>query len=181
MSHTNINNLDSQLAKLVKHAPKEIAPEQDLWLGIEKQLDKSGFQQTNSKRSQQWRRLAVASILLLTGVLGSNLWQANMQPTTEGSALLTTLADIRLQHQQQVEQLSLQQHVNWQASQFSDPLEEGIKQLRKAAEQIYQALQQSPNDKELWQLWLWTQAKEIELLQQGQSLPVTPLSQGALI
>ena len=182
MDNSSNNKLDPQLVELIEQAPKAIKPQQDLWQGIEKQLDKTDFQQLDlkSNRPQHWRRLAIACMLLVTTLLANNMWQSHLRSTTD-PGLLLTLADIRKQHLQQVEQLSLQQHVNWQSTRLSDPLEKGIEQLRQAAEQIYHALQQSPHDKELWQLWLWTHAKEIELLQQGQSLPTTPPSQGALI
>ncbi|ABZ77801.1 conserved hypothetical protein [Shewanella halifaxensis HAW-EB4] len=176
-----MNDTQTRLTQLVKQAPKEFAPQRELWDDIEKQLDKPEFQQThaNVKQMQQWKRLAIASIVLLTGLLGMNVWQQNNLPSPSDSPLLQTLAEIQMQHQLQVQLLSQQHLTDWQTTELGLPLEKGIEQLRKAAEQIYQALQQTPNDKELWQLWLWTQQREIELLQQGQSLPVNPLPQGA--
>ncbi|MGS0683230.1 hypothetical protein ACVBIL_19005 [Shewanella sp. 125m-7] len=181
-----MNDANAKLIQLINQAPKQIAPQKELWNDIEKQLDKPEFQQTQPQRQQTpaFKRLAIASMVLLIGLLGMNIWQQNGELSTSigPSSLLATLADIKLQHQLQVIQLSQQPHLaNWQASELGLPLEKGIEQLRKAAEQIYQALQQTPHDKELWQLWLWTQEKEIELLQQGQTLPVNPLPQGALI
>ncbi|GIU33686.1 hypothetical protein L2719_08215 [Shewanella schlegeliana] len=178
-----MNDASAKLTQLINQAPREIAPQKELWNDIERQLDKVELDQPQNKAQQRpvFRRLAVASIILLVGLLGMNIWQHNGELSTLAtpSPLLATLAEIKLQHQLQVEQLSQQQHLtNWQASELGLPLENGIEQLRKAAEQIYQALQQTPNDKELWQLWLWTQQREIELLQQGQTLPVNPLPQG---
>ncbi|WP_299808359.1 hypothetical protein [uncultured Shewanella sp.] len=177
-----MNEAKAKLTQLINQAPKEIQPQKDLWSDIEKQLDKPEFKQTKPEhqKSSQWIRLAVASLVLLTGLVGMNLWQQNAASIATDSPLLATLSEIKQQHQLQVQQLSHQQHLtNWQTSELGLPLEKGIEQLRKAAEQIYQALQQTPNDKELWQLWLWTQHKEIELLQQGQKLPVNPSPQGA--
>ena len=179
-----MNNVKTTLTQLVKQAPQELVPQRDLWSDIEKQLDKPDFQQAQPhiKQTEQWQRLAMACIVLLTGLLGMNVWQQNSLPSPSDSPLQLTLAEIQMQHQLQVQQLSQQPHlVNWQGTELGVPLDKGIEQLRKAAEQIYQTLQKSPNDKELWQLWLWTQHKEIELLQQGQTLPVNPLPQGALI
>ncbi len=174
MSHAH-----AKLSQLINQAPREIQPQKELWQDIEKQLDKAEVQQ--SQQPKRIKHVAVASIALAVGLVASNIWQqeADILTPNEPSALLTTLADIKDQHQQQVDLLSRQQLTNWQASTLASPLEKGIEQLRKAAEQIYQALRQTPNDKELWQLWLWTQQREIELLQQGQKLPVTTLPQGA--
>ena len=47
-----------------------------------------------------------------------------------------------------------------------------VYELRRAATQIYQALQANPTDKQLWQLWLWVQQRELDLLQQGQNYPL---------
>ncbi|GIU04770.1 MULTISPECIES: hypothetical protein [unclassified Shewanella] len=178
-----MNDAKAKLTQLINQAPKEIQPQKELWSNIEKQLDKPEFQQTKTENQQnsQWMRLAIASMVLLTGLVGINLWQQNTVPIATDSPLLATLAEIQHQHQLQVQLLSQQQQVNWQTTELGAPVEKGIEQLRKAAEQIYQTLQQSPHDKELWQLWLWTQHKEIELLQQGQKLPVNSSPQGALL
>ena len=179
-----MNDDHTKLSQLINQAPKELTPQTELWSDIERQLDKPEFQQNpaNQKQVQQWKRLAIASIMLFTGILGMNVWQQSSLPSPSDSSLQLTLAEIKMQHQLQVQQLSQQPlRVNWQGTELGVPLDKAIEQLRKAAEQIYQTLQKSPNDKELWQLWLWTQEKEIELLQQGQTLPVNPLPQGALI
>ena len=177
-----MNDAKAKLNQLINRAPQEIQPQKELWSSIEKQLDKPELQQLNpaQPKATPWRHLAIASLVLLCSVVGMNLWQQSPQ-LTPTSPLLITLAEIKQQHQLQVEQLSQHQLTDWQVSEMGLPLEKGIEQLRQAAELIYQALRQTPNDKELWQLWLWTQQREIELLQQGQKLPVNPLPQGAKI
>ncbi|ABV88488.1 hypothetical protein [Shewanella pealeana] len=180
-----MNDANAKLTQLINQAPKAIVPQKDLWHDIERQLDKPEFEQAKPghQKNSQWIRLAIASMILLVGLVGLNIWQHKGEFSTLAapSSLLATLAEIKQQHQLQVNQLSQQHLTDWQTTELGLPLEKGIEQLRKAAEQIYQALQQTPNDKELWQLWLWTQQREIELLQQGQTLPVNPLPQGALI
>lgn len=176
MSHSQ-----DKLQRLIAQAPKSIAPERELWSDIEKQLDKPVYAQPN-----HWRRIAVASVILLTGILGTSMWnKAVITPTytaqSSASPLLITLSEIKLEHEQQIALLQQSHKVNWQSSELGLPLNKGIEQLRKAAEKIYQTLQKTPNDKELWQLWLWSQQREIELLQQGQKLPAADQNQGALI
>lgn len=172
-----MTHFDTKLTRLIEQTPKEMSPEHDLWNGIEKQLDKAEFHKT-----KHWRTTAAASLVLLVGVLVMNIWQPPQQVHNENNAVLITLAEIKQQHERLISQMQSDVHqVNWQASELSLPVEKGIEQLRKAAEQIYLALQKTPNDKELWQLWLWTQQREIELLQQGQQLPATTPSQGEII
>ncbi|PKH57644.1 hypothetical protein CXF83_18240 [Shewanella sp. Choline-02u-19] len=176
MSHSQ-----DKLQQLIAKAPKSLAPERELWSGIEKQLDKPEFSQPN-----QWRRIAVASIILLTGILGTTMWSNGVitplyTAQSNTSPLLITLSEIKLEHRQQIALLQQSHKVNWQSTELGLPLNQGIEQLRKAAEKIYQTLTKTPHDKELWQLWLWTQQREIELLQQGQTLPAAEQNQGALI
>lgn len=176
MSHSQ-----DKLQQLIAQSPASLAPERELWPDIEKQLDKPEYHHPN-----QWRRVAIASVVLLTGILGTTLWNnsiisPNYTAQSTESPLLITLASIKLEHQQQVSLLQQSYKVNWQSSEQGAPLNQGIKQLRKAAEKIYNTLTKTPNDKDLWQLWLWTQEREIELLQQGQTLPTVEQNQGALI
>ncbi|QQX81391.1 hypothetical protein JK628_05870 [Shewanella sp. KX20019] len=176
MSHSQ-----DKLQQLITKAPKSLAPERELWSDIEKQLDKPEYTQ-----SSHWRRIAVASVILLGGILGSLMWNNSaITPTytaqAANSPLLMTLTSIKQEHEQQVALLQQSHKVNWQATELGLPLKKGIEQLRKAAEKIYQTLTKTPHDKELWQLWLWTQQREIELLQQGQKLPIADQNQGALI
>ncbi|PKG56647.1 hypothetical protein [Shewanella sp. GutDb-MelDb] len=176
MSHS-----EDKLEQLIAKASKTMSPERALWPDIEKQLDKPLFTQPN-----HWRRVAVASMVLLVAVLSTVMWDRQQllsieTAQVEVSPLLSTLDDIRVQHQQQVALLQQSQKVNWQATEKGLPFEKGIEQLRKAALQIFETLQKSPNDKQLWQLWLWTQQRELELLQQGQQLPAVTQHQGALI
>lgn len=176
MSHSQ-----DKLQQLIAKAPKSLAPEHELWTGIEKQLDKPEYTQ-----SSHWRRIAVASVILLSTILGTAMWNnsaitpLNTAQATD-SPLLMTLASIKQEHEQQIALLHQSHKVNWQATELGMPLNKGIEQLRKAAEKIYQTLTKTPHDKELWQLWLWTQQREIELLQQGQKLPTADQHQGALI
>ncbi|ACJ30538.1 Conserved hypothetical protein [Shewanella piezotolerans WP3] len=176
-----MNHSQDKLQQLIANTPKTLTPERELWTDIEKQLDKPEYNQPN-----HWRRVAVASVVLLCTIVGTFIWNNTaIRPSytaqTEASPLQITLAEIKLEHEQQVELLEQNQKVNWQSSELGLPLNKGIEQLRKAAEKIYQTLKKTPNDKELWQLWLWTQQREIELLQQGQNLPAADLNQGALI
>ncbi|MCS6229908.1 anti-sigma factor [Shewanella baltica] len=181
-----------QLEQLINSAPKEMSPTHDLWQGIEKRMDKPLVSQT--RQSQNGRQWAIAASFIMLVALGysqlpyfnqlttqqTELAQNSAMPEQQGDAALQLLlTQIAASHQAQVD--NLEQTTNalaWQTSSFSAPVEQGLAELRRAATQIYQALQANPTDKQLWQLWLWVQQRELDLLQQGQKLPIRNSTQG---
>ena len=164
-----------KLARLLAQTPKEMTPERDLWQEIDQRLDAPV-----STTNHHWRPMAIASTLLLVLLVGKlSLWPASVD--TENDALVQTLATIQAQHQASVDALSLTKRVDWRTSPYSQPVKQGIEQLRTAAKEIYEALKLNPTDKQLWQLWLWTQQREIELIKQGQKLPVDRDTTGEMI
>ncbi|ABI40246.1 conserved hypothetical protein [Shewanella sp. MR-4] len=180
---------EAKLQQLIDDAPKALTPERDLWQGIEKRMDKPLPSQTanNSKRysSAHWAIAATVVLAVFFGfytqapVKTSLPEQIANQPADDEQALHTLLTQIAQTHQAQVTNLEQTSTVvAWQASRFSAPLEQGLAELRRAGEQIYQALQANPTDKQLWQLWLWVQQRELDLLQQGQKLPIQNSTQG---
>lgn len=183
---------EQQLERLINSAPKEMSPTHDLWQGIEKRMDKPLVSQT--RQSQNGRQWAIAASFIMLVALGysqlpyfnqlttqqTELAQNSAMPEQQGDAALQLLlTQIAASHQAQVD--NLEQTTNalaWQTSSFSAPVEQGLAELRRAATQIYQALQANPTDKQLWQLWLWVQQRELDLLQQGQKLPIRNSTQG---
>lgn len=183
---------EQQLEQLINSAPNAMPPTHDLWQGIEKRMDKPLVSQT--RQSQNGRQWAIAASFIMLVALGYSqlpyfnqlttqqpeLAQNSAMPEQQGDAALQLLlTQIAASHQAQVD--NLEQTTNalaWQASSFSAPVEQGLAELRRAATQIYQALQANPTDKQLWQLWLWVQQRELDLLQQGQKLPIRNSTQG---
>lgn len=183
---------EQQLEQLINSAPNAMPPTHDLWQGIEKRMDKPLFSQT--RQSQNGRQWAIAASFIMLVALGysqlpyfnqlttqqTELAQNSAMPEQQGDAALQLLlTQIAASHQAQVD--NLEQTTNalaWQTSSFSAPVEQGLAELRRAATQIYQALQANPTDKQLWQLWLWVQQRELDLLQQGQKLPIRNSTQG---
>ena len=183
---------EQQLEQLINSAPKAMPPTHDLWQGIEKRMDKPLVSQT--RQSQNGRQWAIAASFIMLVALGysqlpyfnqlttqqTELAQNSAMPEQQGDAALQLLlTQIAASHQAQVD--NLEQTTNalaWQTSSFSAPVEQGLAELRRAATQIYQALQANPTDKQLWQLWLWVQQRELDLLQQGQKLPIRNSTQG---
>ena len=183
---------EQQLEQLINSAPNAMPPTHDLWQGIEKRMDKPLVSQT--RQSQSGRQWAIAASFIMLVALGysqlpyfnqlttqqTELTQNSAMPEQQGDAALQLLlTQIAASHQAQVD--NLEQTTNalaWQTSSFSAPVEQGLAELRRAATQIYQALQANPTDKQLWQLWLWVQQRELDLLQQGQKLPIRNSTQG---
>ena len=183
---------EQQLEQLINSAPKEMSPTHDLWQGIEKRMDKPLVSQT--RQSQNGRQWAIAASFIMLVALGysqlpyfnqlttqqTELSQNSAMPEQQGDAALQLLlTQIAASHQAQVD--NLEQTTNalaWQTSSFSATVEQGLTELRRAATQIFQALQANPTDKQLWQLWLWVQQRELDLLQQGQKLPIRNSTQG---
>lgn len=183
---------EQQLEQLIDSAPNAMSPTHDLWQGIEKRMDKPLVSQT--RQSQNGRPWAIAASFIMLVALGysqlpyfnqlttqqTELAQNSAMPEQQGdTALQLLLTQIAASHQAQVD--NLEQTTNalaWQTSSFSAPVKQGLAELRRAATQIYQALQANPTDKQLWQLWLWVQQRELDLLQQGQKLPIRNSTQG---
>ncbi|WP_372932660.1 anti-sigma factor [Shewanella putrefaciens] len=180
---------EEQLEQFIANAPKALVPKQDLWQTIEKRMDKPLHLNVNTPTPTrhllpQW---AMAAAIVLAVFWGFQYQRetpnasltAQSTSAESDKALQTLLTQIAATHQGQVD--ALEHSVNaplWQTSHFSAPLEKGLSELRQAGLQIYQALQANPTDKQLWQLWLWVQQRELDLLQQGQKLPIQNSTQG---
>ncbi|MFQ6370910.1 hypothetical protein [Shewanella sp. YIC-542] len=161
----------TSLDEMLRQLPEELTPQRDLWPGIARRLDAS--EKTQPQGIAHWKQFAIACSLLLLGGVGHHLWLQS-SPAETPSQMLGMMAQLQAQHQQQVQFLEQHGHYQqWQHIGLTAPISQGVDELRSASEQIYQALQKAPQDTQLWQLWLWTQQREIELLTQGQQLPET--------
>lgn len=180
---------EEQLEQLIAKAPRDLAPERDLWSTIEKRMDKPLSPKVNVPKQGHplWPQWTMAATILLAvffgyqyqGIAPTALVTAQHSPKDSEKALQTLLTQIATMHQEQVDALEHTPNaLIWQTRHLSTPLEQGLAELRRAGEQIYQALQANPTDKQLWQLWLWVQQRELELLQQGQKLPIKNSTQG---
>lgn len=184
------NAREAKLQQLIDDTPKTLTPERDLWQGIEKRMDKPLASQPASRQAPrlQGAQWAIAATIVLAVLFGfytqapvktSLPEQIASQAADDEQVLQALLSQIAQTHQAQVTSLAQTPTVvAWQTSRFSAPLEQGLAELRRAGEQIYQALQANPTDKQLWQLWLWVQQRELDLLQQGQKLPIQNSTQG---
>ncbi|MCL1066718.1 hypothetical protein L2735_07830 [Shewanella olleyana] len=191
---------NSQLDDLIVSLPKEITPPVDLWQNIGEQISAKtthDISHSNSTSHQQhWKMLAMAASLAFVMVLGWKLSTPAVSPTQEpvtvNNALsnqstedLIALVDqIAQTHKQQIAAFDDNKYtVGMQLDNQANPFNKGFSELELASKQIQQALKNDPNNKPVWDLWLWIMKREIELLQQQQRTPIntTPSTQGNLI
>ncbi|QBF83854.1 hypothetical protein EXU30_15090 [Shewanella maritima] len=182
-SPTNGNNGQIDLQSLIDSAPSDIKPQRDLWRAIEPELTdcrQTSHTQTDNSDSQFWQPLAIAASFACVCLLTWQLIDTNAPAPVEDSTavisepvnyvepvnhaeLVDEIHAIAKTHQQQVSTLEHYiQSVSWQDS----ALIQGLSELRLAAEQTQKALEQSPANQQLWQLWLWLQQRELRLLKQ---------------
>ncbi|KFZ37351.1 hypothetical protein HR45_10020 [Shewanella mangrovi] len=155
------------LDELIEQTPTELSPERDLWPDIATKLEQSAA--SKPALNVSWRGLSIACSLLLAALLG---YQFSQHRVDNDPQMLAMLATLKQQHQQQIALLEQSGHFGqWQKASLTAPLSQGVSQLQEASDKIYHALEQNPRDQQLWQLWLWTQQRQIELLTQGQQLP----------
>ncbi|MBT1444610.1 hypothetical protein KJI95_08705 [Shewanella sp. JM162201] len=171
-----IKSKDDRLDSLIASAPRELAPATDNWQAIASRLDRPlpdtetlPYTEKSPDTEKAPRRLplAIAAIAMLLVLVP--LFNREPAPTDDG--LHALIDSIELAHQQEVAVLIAPSQLAWQKVGFSDSIDAGLTELREAAKLILNALKANPQDKQLWQLWLWVQRREIELLTQGQRLP----------
>lgn len=181
-----------QLSELIDSLPKEISPKNDLWQDIDAQIrakknaEKIVAANTNNNTNQHsWRNLAIAASVGFIMVLGWMLSMPSAQnptlkPVTVSNALtnqstedLVALVDqIAATHQQQLTAFNDNKYtVGMQLNDQSNPFSKGYTELQLASKEIQKALKNDPNNKQVWDLWLWVMKREIELLQQQQRTP----------
>lgn len=171
------NTADKRLDQLIANAPRELTPPAANWDAIAARLDRP--QPTRAEEDRKQARparlpwyvpTAVAATLLLALIPLMPLTPTGNAPDVDTS-LLPLIESIELAHRQEVASLAESSNHAWQRVGFQEPVDAGLKELREAARLILGSLKANPNDKQLWQLWLWVQRREIELLTQGQRLP----------
>ncbi|MEZ9138867.1 MULTISPECIES: hypothetical protein [unclassified Shewanella] len=185
-------NLDDLIASL----PKEISPKADLWQDIDDQIsaktNSNMTQKSMVKGDSHWKMIAMAASLAFVMVLGWKLSTPNISSTetlTVNNALsnqstedLIALVDqIAQTHQQQISSFEDNKYtVGMQLDNQTNPFNKGFSELELASKEIQQALKNDPNNKQVWDLWLWIMKREIELLQQQQRTPMNtaPSTQG---
>ncbi|MBE8167368.1 MAG: hypothetical protein HAW66_03225 [Shewanella sp.] len=167
---------DEQLDQLISELPESLNPKSTLWDEIEAKLDDD----VSLKKLTQWKSLAIACGVLIAFFAG---WQIDKISTTEAAlpdtAMIILIDKLYEQHLQQVENFKpitkpitkqITKQIDWGDNQLNQSINAGITELSNAAQVVIIQLKLNPNDKQLWELWLWLQSREIELLKQEQQI-----------
>lgn len=157
--------LDALLADTIEHHA-EVTPPQDLWRGIEASISRQQVQaqlQPQSKLNWTWLTGLAASVFVAVGVFMSSMQAPTPAPGGQQLGHSQLLSMVTEQHDKQRNMLL----TNYQAAglqpTFSE-LESELQQLRDAANQVTQQLQNEPNNAELWQFLQWLHQQELDLL-----------------
>ncbi|TKB49386.1 hypothetical protein FCL40_08610 [Ferrimonas sediminicola] len=158
--------MSRQLDPLLQELDREISPSRDLWPAIEGRLDRSPLPATPRR---PWLPWAMAACLLLTS-LGGFLGGRLSRPAPH-APLLGMLELLQQQHQTQRQQLApwgtgtLQLTSTLPGDQAAT---EALASIRGAERELFEALQTQPDNRELLQLWLWVQQRELDLINKQQ-------------
>ncbi len=172
MTKSSLNNHISEpkLQQLVNNMPKEIAPERDLWLGIERAISPQTSELTNTKTYKKnvfkaplaWAASVVVAVLLS--------WQINQLSPQQQDSLITPAnfnAVNFLQTSFKKQKLSLlASYGQTNTKQLSKDMQQQLQQLENAQKSIAKALVNDSNNQNLLNLLQWTQQQELKLLEQ---------------
>lgn len=155
-------NAEISLQEAIEQLPKEIAPERDLWAGIEKAINQSATSTGNSDKRKTftpvaWAASIVAAVLLTWVTLGPE--QVISKPQVNLVAAM----------QQDFEQQKQTMLVNFGApdiKQLPIAMQTELVKLSSAQSTISKALADDPNNSDLLNLLRWTQQQELDLLKQ---------------
>lgn len=147
----------------VNDMPKELAPERDLWPGIEKAIGHLPQQRVDNETNkwQTWSKVAAsfAPVALVLGLWLSPQFGAN-QDTDMSQVFNPIAASFDIQKRQLLTQVSDQDSVvaNWQ---------ESLKELEQAEQALIKALQSQPEDPALMKMLYQVYQQQLELIQKA--------------
>lgn len=149
---------DVSLEQQIDSLPKELAPERDLWSGIEKAI--AAQPQDRDRKTIGVYPVAWAATIVVT-VLVSWL---SFTPAPNQSNL--NLAQVMAHDFDEQKQLMLVSLGKPDLKQLTPDMQMQLDELQKAQQAISKALVNDPNNAELLNLLRWTQKQELDLLKQ---------------
>lgn len=164
---TKANQQLDELIKRCAESHRELSPPRDLWRGIETSIQRQQLT-TTTHRTSIWAWLSVTAATLLVGVgvymsLAAGLYH-DPNATDAGASPTAKLIAYVTEHHQAQRQILLANYQDAGLTPNFVELENELQQLRHAAEQVTQQLQQEPENSELWQFLQWLHQQELELL-----------------
>lgn len=155
---------DKQLQAKIDELPKELAPERELWTGIEKAINQTSANDVESNQKQgakvfmptAWAASLVAAVLVTWLSLSpSGGIDANPEPSL--------VAAITQDFSQQ-KQLLLTSFGQPDTAQLPESMKAELDKLANARASIVAALEDDENNTDLLNLLQWTQQQELELI-----------------
>jgi len=153
---------EQSLQEHIAQLPKEMEPKRDLWTGIEKAIahtpQQGGVQKSKNKVvPMAWAASVVAAVLLS--------W-FSFTPQDDAAIGTLNLVSVMNQDFEQQKQLMLTSFGQPKLTELPQDMQDQLKELASARQAIEKALQNDPNNSELFNLLRWTQKQEIDLLKQ---------------
>ncbi|RYV00738.1 hypothetical protein SOPP22_18210 [Shewanella sp. OPT22] len=160
--------LDKKLDQLIDDLPREYSTSKSSWQQVEARLDV--ITPNESKPKLFNLKFGVAASILIGLLSFALIQQVNVekseslvfQSENRLEKLIDTLNQQHLSQIKAIEQSQLKQVNLTEQSDFKG----GLLKLREAQTSIINELKREPSNKQLWDLWLWTQGRELELLKQ---------------
>ena len=165
---------EQSLMAQVEQLPKEMEPERDLWLGIERAMQHNANQQEHDKRKKvspplAWAASIVVAVLVTWLSVNPSLEQTktdfvkqNRVKPASGEQLISLMHE----NFQQQKQAMLVSFGNPDLSTLSVDMQSQLSQLAQARKAIESALANDENNVDLLNLLRFTQQQELSLLQQ---------------
>jgi hypothetical protein len=160
--YMNTQNSEKILQDQLAQLPKEMAPERELWSGIEKAIQHKS-QTNNSENSNRpvismaWAASVIAAVLLTWGVI---------KPQQEQLHTPVSLVAAMQQDFEQQKQTMLVSFGQPKISALSPEMQKQLAELLSARQAIEKALVDDPNSSDLLNILRWTQKQELELIKQ---------------
>ncbi|XQW84688.1 hypothetical protein ACOYR1_16345 [Thalassotalea piscium] len=160
MMKSNISDkaLDQQVAQL----SKEMTPQRDLWVGIERAITSQVEVQPSKTQSKRhlhfaWAASFIAAVLLTWG---------SLSPQMPNKQTPLTLASMMEKNFEKNKAFILTSYGQEKNKTLSVDMQKQLAELASARAAINKALKADQNNSDLLNLLRWTQQQELDLLQQ---------------
>ncbi|MBM7072346.1 hypothetical protein JQC92_09925 [Shewanella sp. 202IG2-18] len=159
---------DKKLDQLIDDLPRKYPTPKSSWQQLESRLDVITSNESKSKLLNL--KFGVAASILIGFLSLTLIQQINFEKSEslvfQSENRLEKLIDtLNQQHLSQIKAIEQSQLKPVNLTQQND-FKGGLLKLREAQTSIINELKREPSDKQLWDLWLWTQGRELELLKQ---------------
>jgi len=155
---------NKRLVEQINQQQRDLTPSRDLWPGVANAIIHAEQSRENTNSRVGLLAAVVAGVLLLPLI-----WLMLPQPHSGGAE--TDLVTLLNTHHQQQKQLLVQSYADNQAqyrnanyAPETADVSADLERLRMASTALSEALYQDPDNRQLFDMLLWVQAEELELM-----------------